>query len=105
MFPVPGGRSGSSNEFDGPSGVLICCEDHIIWRDMDAPQHRIPIPRRKHPLADSDRGIIIIAAVMHKMRVSVLSNTNIYLVFMTFFLREHSSSCYKAKRVTFTRLP
>lgn len=67
---VPGGRSGNTGDFDGPSGVLICCEDHIIWRDMDSPQHRVPIPHREDPLADPNRGIIIVATVMHKMRVS-----------------------------------
>lgn len=66
---VPGGRSNASGDFEGPSGVLICCEDHIIWRDMDSAQHRVPIPRRKHPLADPNRGLIIVASVMHKMRV------------------------------------
>ncbi|KAG8945971.1 pre-mRNA-splicing factor rse1 [Tulasnella sp. 419] len=35
---------------------------------MDAPQHREPIPRRKRPLADPNRGLIIVATVMHKMR-------------------------------------
>lgn len=71
-FTVPGGRSGNTGDFDGPSGVLICCEDHIIWRDMDSPQHRVPIPRRDNPLADPNRGIIIVATVMHKMRVSYI---------------------------------
>ncbi|KAG8934150.1 pre-mRNA-splicing factor rse1 [Tulasnella sp. 417] len=68
LVQVPGGRSGNTGDFDGPSGVLICCEDHIIWRDMDSPQHRVPIPRRDNPLADPNRGIIIVATVMHKMR-------------------------------------
>ena len=36
---------------------------------MDAPQHRVPIPRHQHPLDDPDRGLIIVAAVMHKMKV------------------------------------
>ena len=70
LVQVPGGQLASSERFDGPSGVLVCCEDHIIYRHMDAPQHRVPIPRRKHPLDDPDRGLIIIAAVMHKMKVS-----------------------------------
>ncbi|KAL1695035.1 CPSF A subunit region-domain-containing protein [Schizophyllum commune] len=68
LVQVPGGQLASSDRFDGPSGVLICCEDHIIYRHMDAPQHRVPIPRRKHPLEDPERGIIIVAAVMHKMK-------------------------------------
>ncbi|KAI0084854.1 CPSF A subunit region-domain-containing protein [Irpex rosettiformis] len=68
LVQVPGGQLGSSDRYDGPSGVLVCCEDHIIYRHMDAPQHRVPIPRRRHPLEDPDRGLIITAAVMHKMK-------------------------------------
>jgi splicing factor 3B subunit 3 len=69
LVQVPGGQLASSDRFDGPSGVLVCCEDHIIYRHMDTPQHRVPIPRRKHPLEDPNRGLIIVAAVMHKMKV------------------------------------
>jgi splicing factor 3B subunit 3 len=68
LVQVPGGQVASTDRFDGPSGVLVCCEDHIIYRHMDKPQHRIPIPRRRHPLEDPSRGVIIIAAVMHKMK-------------------------------------
>ncbi|KAH9979031.1 mono-functional DNA-alkylating methyl methanesulfonate N-term-domain-containing protein [Lactifluus volemus] len=68
LVQVPGGQLASSERFDGPSGVLVCTEDHIIYRNADAPQHRVAIPRRKHPLGDSGRGIIITSAVMHKMK-------------------------------------
>ncbi|KZT22240.1 hypothetical protein NEOLEDRAFT_1181118 [Neolentinus lepideus HHB14362 ss-1] len=68
LVQVPGGQLASSDRYDGPSGVLVCCEDHIIYRHMDAPQHRVPIPRRRHPLEDPDRGLIIVSAVMHKMK-------------------------------------
>ncbi|KAG6877888.1 pre-mRNA-splicing factor rse1 [Termitomyces sp. T159_Od127] len=68
LVQVPGGQLASSDRFDGPSGVLVCCEDHIIYRHMDVPQHRVPIPRRRHPLEDPGRGLIIVAAVMHKMK-------------------------------------
>ncbi|EAU90941.1 pre-mRNA-splicing factor RSE1 [Coprinopsis cinerea okayama7 len=68
LVQVPGGQLASSDRYDGPSGVLVCCEDHIIYRHMDAPQHRVPIPRRRHPLEDPERGVIITAAVMHKMK-------------------------------------
>lgn len=71
LVQVPGGQLASSDRFDGPSGVLVCCEDHIIYRNMDGPQHRVPIPRRKHPLEDKERGLIIVAAVMHKMKVYI----------------------------------
>ena len=39
---------------------------------MDAEPHRISIPRRRNPLAqkgETSRGLIIVAAVMHKIRV------------------------------------
>jgi splicing factor 3B subunit 3 len=36
---------------------------------MDSLQHRVPIPRRRHPLEDKERGVIITSAVMHKMKV------------------------------------
>ncbi|KAI5116752.1 hypothetical protein M0805_001610 [Coniferiporia weirii] len=68
LVQVPGGQLAASDRFDGPSGVLVCCEDHIIYRHIDAPQHRVPIPRRRHPLEDKERGIIIVTAVMHKMK-------------------------------------
>ncbi|KAF7782979.1 hypothetical protein Agabi119p4_2355 [Agaricus bisporus var. burnettii] len=68
LVQVPGGQLASSDRFDGPSGVLVCCEDHIIYRHMDSPQHRVPIPRRQHPLEDKERGVIITSAVMHKMK-------------------------------------
>lgn len=69
LVQVPGGQVASTERFDGPSGVLVCCEDHIIYRHMDAPQHRVPIPRRRNPLEEKDRGLIIVSAVMHKMKV------------------------------------
>lgn len=69
LVQVPGGQLATSERYDGPSGVLVCCEDHIIYRHLDSPQHRIPIPRRKHPLEDPERGLLITAAVMHKMKV------------------------------------
>ncbi|EIM81285.1 uncharacterized protein STEHIDRAFT_86633 [Stereum hirsutum FP-91666 SS1] len=68
LVQVPGGQLASSDRYDGPSGVLVCCEDHIIYRHTDVPQHRVPIPRRRHPLEDPDRGLIITSAVMHKMK-------------------------------------
>ncbi len=69
LVQVPGGQLANSTQFEGPSGVLVCCEDDIIYRRMDAPQHRVPIPRRRHPLEDGDRGLIIVSAVMLKMKV------------------------------------
>ena len=70
LVQIPGGQLASSERHDGPSGVLVCCEDHIIYRHMDAPQHRVPIPRRRHPLVNKERDLLIVSAVMHKMKVS-----------------------------------
>lgn len=71
LVQVPGGLQASSDRYDGPGGVLVCCEDHVIYKHMGVPQHRVPIPRRAYPFQDSDRGLIITAAVMHKMKVRV----------------------------------
>lgn len=48
----------------------MCCEDYIIYKHQGAKEHRVPIPKRSHPLSDPERGVIITSAVMHKMRVS-----------------------------------
>lgn len=71
LVQVPGGQSANSDRFEGPSGVLVCTEDHIIWKHMDVEAHRIPIPRRRNPLVqrgDKSRGLIIVSAVMHKIK-------------------------------------
>ena len=66
---MPGGQNAVTDKFDGPSGVLVCCENYIIYKHQGAREHRIPIPRRAHPLQDPNRDVIITSAVMHKMRV------------------------------------
>lgn len=71
LLQVPGGTSSAtSDKLDGPSGVLVCAENHIIYRHMDHVQHRVPIPRRLSPveMSPDDRGLIIVAGVMHKMK-------------------------------------
>ncbi|KAJ6569520.1 CPSF A subunit region-domain-containing protein [Mycena capillaripes] len=70
LVQVPGGQIMTTGSFEGPSGVLVCCEDHIIYRHMDVVQHRVLIPRRPGPAAGLGRGLIIVAAVMHKMKGS-----------------------------------
>ncbi|WOO84633.1 Pre-mRNA-splicing factor RSE1 [Vanrija pseudolonga] len=71
LVQVPGGQNANTDKFDGPSGVLVCTEDHVIWKHMDAEAHRVPIPRRRNALAqrgESSRGLIIVAAVTHKIK-------------------------------------
>ncbi|RUS26747.1 CPSF A subunit region-domain-containing protein [Jimgerdemannia flammicorona] len=62
LIPVPGGT-------DGPSGVLVCTENFISYRHQDAPEYRVPIPRRAQPLEDASRGLLICSGVVHKMKV------------------------------------
>lgn len=93
LLQVPGGQLASSDRFDGPSGVLVCCENHIIYRHMDNPQHRVPIPRRQHQLEDASVGLIIVSAVMHKMKVSFF---RFHIQIINLF-REHSFSFYRVK--------
>lgn len=97
LVQVPGGQLASSDRFDGPSGVLVCCEDHIIYRHMDSPQHRVPIPRRQHPLEDKERGVIITSAVMHKMKVRASVSSKIIADLGR--CRVHSFSSFKVKTV------
>lgn len=100
LVQVPGGQLASSDRFDGPSGVLVCCEDHVIYRHMDAPQHRVPIPRRRHPLEDKERGLIIVAAVMHKMKVcehecTIYTISDIFQGAFFFLLQSEEGDLYK----------
>ncbi|TIC28406.1 hypothetical protein E3Q11_01879 [Wallemia mellicola] len=69
LIQVPGGQSASTDTFDGPSGVLICTVDYLIWYRPEAESHRVPIPKRSHPLENNTSdGTIIISAVLHKMK-------------------------------------
>lgn len=60
LIRVPGGS-------DGPSGVLMCSENMISYRNMGGhPEVSVRIPRRSGSLQDPKKSVIIINAVMHK---------------------------------------
>jgi len=41
LIGVPGGS-------DGPSGVIVCCENYLVYKNLgDQPDVRCPIPRRR----------------------------------------------------------
>lgn len=41
LISVPGGQ-------DGPSGVIVCCENYLVYKNLgDQPDIRCPIPRRR----------------------------------------------------------
>ncbi|UXI19321.1 DNA polymerase beta-like [Sarcoptes scabiei] len=62
LISVPGGN-------DGPSGVLICSENYITYKNFgDQPDIRCPIPRRRGDLDDPDRGMIFVCSASHKTK-------------------------------------
>ncbi|XP_071784938.1 splicing factor 3B subunit 3-like [Asterias amurensis] len=62
LIAVPGGS-------DGPSGVLICSENYITYKNLgDQPDIRMPIPRRRNDLDDPERGMIFVCSATHKTK-------------------------------------
>lgn len=62
LISVPGGS-------DGPSGVLICSENYITYKNFgDQPDIRCPIPRRRNDLDDPERGMIFVCSATHKTK-------------------------------------
>jgi len=61
LIPVPGG-------LDGPSGVLVCKEDAIVYRHMGVKVHTVLIPKREGVGEDPSLKRTIISAVVHKTR-------------------------------------
>ncbi|KXT17476.1 hypothetical protein AC579_5690 [Pseudocercospora musae] len=58
LIGVPGGQN-------GPSGVLVCCEDRIYYKHDKAASLAIPIPRRKGATEDPNRKRHIVASCLH----------------------------------------
>lgn len=62
LISVPGGN-------DGPSGVLICSENYLTYKNLgDQHDIRCPIPRRRNDLDDPERGMIFIASATHRTK-------------------------------------
>jgi len=62
LISVPGGN-------DGPSGVLICSENYLTYKNLgDQVDIRCPIPRRRNDLDDPDRGMIFVCSATHKTK-------------------------------------
>ena len=59
---MPGGT-------EGPSGVLICSENYLTYKNFgDQPDIRCPIPRRRNDLDDPERGMLIVCSATHKTK-------------------------------------
>ena len=62
LIAVPGGN-------DGPSGVLICSENYITFKNFgDQSDIRCPIPRRRNDLDDPEHGMIFVCSATHKTK-------------------------------------
>ncbi|KAL9259372.1 Spliceosome-associated protein 130 B-like protein [Drosera capensis] len=59
LVTVPGGG-------DGPSGVLVCAENYIIYKNQGHQDLRAVIPRRLD--LPNERGVLVVSAVMHKQK-------------------------------------
>ncbi|ORY86166.1 CPSF A subunit region-domain-containing protein [Protomyces lactucae-debilis] len=63
LIAVPGG-------YDGPSGVLVCAPDEIVYMHKGRPSRRVPIPHRRGLLEDPDRQRRIVAHVTQLLKGS-----------------------------------
>ena len=80
LITVPGGG-------DGPGGVLICCENYIIYKNQGTPECKAPIPRRAG--SDTSRTLLIVSFATHKQKVFqryVLYSSPLYMVPLRSFL-------------------
>ncbi|XP_057537206.1 spliceosome-associated protein 130 A [Amaranthus tricolor] len=59
LVTVPGGG-------DGPSGVLVCAENFVIYKNQGHPDVRALIPRRTD--LPAERGVLIVSAATHKQK-------------------------------------
>ncbi|XP_065872251.1 spliceosome-associated protein 130 A [Euphorbia lathyris] len=59
LVTVPGGG-------DGPSGVLVCAENFVIYKNEGHPDVRAVIPRRAD--LPAERGVLIVSVATHRQR-------------------------------------
>lgn len=62
LVTVPGGS-------DGPSGVLVCCENYLVYKNVgEQSDLRCPIPRRQHDLDDAERSMLFVCSATHRTK-------------------------------------
>ncbi|KAJ1400202.1 WD40/YVTN repeat-like-containing domain superfamily [Sesbania bispinosa] len=79
LVTVPGGA-------DGPSGVLVCAENFVIYKNQGQQDVRAVIPRRAD--LPAERGVLIVSAAMHKLKSS---SSSFCRLSMEIYLRSHWS--------------
>ena len=67
LVQVPGGYNHNTERWDGPSGVLMCIDDYLVYKHQGQPEHRVPIPRRAE---GPTRSSMIVASVLHRMKAA-----------------------------------
>ncbi|WFD35978.1 pre-mRNA-splicing factor rse1 [Malassezia cuniculi] len=67
LIQVPGAYNHTSERWEGPSGVLVCTDDYIVYRHQGQQEHRVPIPRRYNPVG-TRRPSMIVTSVLHRMK-------------------------------------
>ncbi|CEL98274.1 unnamed protein product, partial [Vitrella brassicaformis CCMP3155] len=60
LIAVPGGH-------DGPSGVLVCCENYLVYKKPNHEDIKCAIPRRLEA-AQSAQGIMVVCHATHKIK-------------------------------------
>jgi splicing factor 3B subunit 3 len=59
-FSVPGGT-------EGPGGLLVCCQNWLLYRNQGQPELKVRIPRREgYP---ADQNLMIVSYATHKQKV------------------------------------
>eukprot|EP01087_Luapelamoeba_hula_P013056 TRINITY_DN3708_c0_g1_i1.p1 TRINITY_DN3708_c0_g1~~TRINITY_DN3708_c0_g1_i1.p1 ORF type:complete len:1235 (+),score=206.04 TRINITY_DN3708_c0_g1_i1:98-3802(+) len=59
LVTVPGGS-------EGPGGVLICCENFVVWKNQGHSEVRAAIPRRRD--VPKDKSVLITSVASHKQK-------------------------------------
>uniref|UniRef100_A0A5S6QBT0 CPSF_A domain-containing protein n=1 Tax=Trichuris muris TaxID=70415 RepID=A0A5S6QBT0_TRIMR len=62
LIAVPGGA-------EGPSGVLVCCENYILYKNLGEQQDiQISLPRRRSDAEDPERTTLVVCSASHKTK-------------------------------------
>lgn len=59
LITVPGGS-------EGPSGLLVCCENQVLYRQMGQPELRVLLPRRRG--MPREQPLLIVATATHRQK-------------------------------------
>jgi len=61
LVPVPGGT-------DGPGGILVCCENYLIWRSTQSGIRPVKVNYPKRKGADTTQPLLMVSYAVHKTK-------------------------------------